>query len=461
MDFSHDGSCSIEELVIDELLAAGSYTVYVARSQSYQNRSAWALKVLHCTDSAGQEEALLHEAQMLLRAQGHHRIVRCHGLFSISSWPSDSCSARAVTLRQGLDFGPRQQHSACALLLDLHAGSLKDFVEENGRCCEALVASVVGDILQGLAHLHSRDMLHRNVTASNVLLTTSKRAVLADFALAVRASAQDICWKCGTPGYIAPEILLDGPGSPKIDIFATGVVLYFAASGQLPFQGREAVRGKADCSRDGPLSMTSPMRRLAAGLMKRQPEGRPSAEEALTRLFRIPMTPDQAFVPNVPCQSRQPMRLADAEIEGTISSSTSAAKSQALLATNMSTSERFRQGRLDYDGTLASPLGCSIKECRIEEEVGTGAQVSEHWPWAANPRRLRHWLSLKMRRLSSDTSRTLGSTSQMSSPWDMPPEAPRSGTSTGIVNVFKFFPCSAPRCHYVPATFSSIRVVPV
>ena len=59
------------------------------------------------------------------------------------------------------------------------------------------------DVLAALAHLHSRGLLHRDVTPTNVIITPEGRAKLIDFGVASRPAAQTVV---GTPAFMAPEV---------------------------------------------------------------------------------------------------------------------------------------------------------------------------------------------------------------------------------------------------------------
>uniref|UniRef100_A0A7S1EYW1 Non-specific serine/threonine protein kinase n=1 Tax=Noctiluca scintillans TaxID=2966 RepID=A0A7S1EYW1_NOCSC len=110
-----------------------------------------------------------------------------------------------------------------------------------GACREATAARLVHQVLLALAHCHSRGILHRDVKPDNMVLTAVPTngaeldCKLIDFGIAARrdGSQRDLC---GTPGYIAPEIILDtAEFTGKADMWSLGVTAVEILTGILPF----------------------------------------------------------------------------------------------------------------------------------------------------------------------------------------------------------------------------------
>jgi serine/threonine protein kinase/photosystem II stability/assembly factor-like uncharacterized protein len=105
-------------------------------------------------------------------------------------------------------------------------------------------------IADALAHAHDRQIIHRDLKGANVIITPDGRVKVLDFGLARRlnratvdavtraeASLERDRSIVGTLPYMAPEVLAGETGSYQSDIWALGVLLYEAATGQLPFGG--------------------------------------------------------------------------------------------------------------------------------------------------------------------------------------------------------------------------------
>jgi serine/threonine protein kinase len=82
--------------------------------------------------------------------------------------------------------------------------------------------------------------MHRDLKPSNILQRENGVWVITDFGLAAKAD-EDYLWKtCGTPGFVAPEILRsDEKYGQACDMFSLGVIGYIMVLGQRPFPGKE------------------------------------------------------------------------------------------------------------------------------------------------------------------------------------------------------------------------------
>ncbi|CAD8076130.1 unnamed protein product [Paramecium sonneborni] len=94
---------------------------------------------------------------------------------------------------------------------------------------------IIKQLLQAVLYIHSKGILHRDLKPSNLLLRdrNTLSVAIADFGLAefYRVDGKYIYTRCGTPGYVAPEILQDKIYDYKIDIYSAGVILFMMLSG--------------------------------------------------------------------------------------------------------------------------------------------------------------------------------------------------------------------------------------
>ncbi|DBB01817.1 hypothetical protein WJX77_001467 [Trebouxia sp. C0004] len=122
----------------------------------------------------------------------------------------------------------------------VHGGELFDKIIAEGPMSEADGRHVVQQLLDGLDHCHQQGIFHRDLKPENVLLTTNGDVKLSDFGLGHLPSSSlhnDVLQTtCGTPNYVAPEVLMQqGYYGAPADVWSLGVLLYVIMAGTLPF----------------------------------------------------------------------------------------------------------------------------------------------------------------------------------------------------------------------------------
>lgn len=119
-------------------------------------------------------------------------------------------------------------------------GSLNDIVKKRGPYTEPEARYLMVQILAGTQNLHQNSIIHRDLKLGNIFLDEKMHVKIGDFGLAALLKHPEERKKtvCGTPNYIAPEILYDqGQGhSFEVDIWSVGVILYTLLVGKPPFQ---------------------------------------------------------------------------------------------------------------------------------------------------------------------------------------------------------------------------------
>ncbi len=88
-----------------------------------------------------------------------------------------------------------------------------------------------------MSHIHCRSVIHRDIKLDNILLDCEKGVKICDFGVSkIIKKGQVIKEQCGTPAYLAPEIIIDkGYEGFYADLWSLGVLLYVMISGTFPF----------------------------------------------------------------------------------------------------------------------------------------------------------------------------------------------------------------------------------
>uniref|UniRef100_A0A0N5BC54 non-specific serine/threonine protein kinase n=1 Tax=Strongyloides papillosus TaxID=174720 RepID=A0A0N5BC54_STREA len=118
-------------------------------------------------------------------------------------------------------------------------GELYNYVHTKGKLPEDVAKPIFAQLISAVAHMHSKNVIHRDIKAENVIFSQPGWVKLADFGFSCKIQ-ENVLLKtfCGSPPYAAPELFKDqeyyGPG---VDIWALGVLLYFMLVGVTPFRG--------------------------------------------------------------------------------------------------------------------------------------------------------------------------------------------------------------------------------
>ncbi len=119
--------------------------------------------------------------------------------------------------------------------------TLKRLVDDGEALPPEVAAAMAIQIARALEAAHKAHIVHRDVKPENVLLHEDRCVKLTDFGIAQMVDAQSMTATgqiLGSPGHMAPEQVSSGDIDERSDVFSLGTVLYFMATGRLPFMGR-------------------------------------------------------------------------------------------------------------------------------------------------------------------------------------------------------------------------------
>eukprot|EP00873_Tetraselmis_striata_P015680 jgi/Tetstr1/435944/TSEL_024825.t1 len=176
----------------------------------------------------------------------------------------------------------------------LQGRDLLSSVVDRGSYAEEDARAVIIQILEALAHVHSKGVAHRDLKLENIMLCSkldSTTLKIIDFGLAGCISEERPCLTevCGTPSYAAPEVLQrDAEYDTQCDMWAVGVMLFMLLSGEPPFQAKtlpqlvKTVRSGLFSFQDPAWELVSDeAKSLVQKLLTIDPAERPTAKEAL------------------------------------------------------------------------------------------------------------------------------------------------------------------------------------
>nr|XP_038039167.1 serine/threonine-protein kinase PLK3 isoform X1 [Anas platyrhynchos] len=153
-------------------------------------------------------------------------------------------------------------------------------------------------IISGLKYLHLKGILHRDLKLGNFFINENMELKVGDFGLAACQDASDQKKKtiCGTPNYLAPEVLLRQGHGPESDVWSLGCVMYTLLCGNPPFETsdlKETYRCIKQVEYTLPAFLSLPAKHLIAGILRRNPQDRLTLEEILDHEFFKGYTPEK------------------------------------------------------------------------------------------------------------------------------------------------------------------------
>jgi serine/threonine-protein kinase len=173
-------------------------------------------------------------------------------------------------------------------------GDLKRLIDRRGRLTSQELARLGDEVCAGLAHAHERGVIHRDIKPHNILLDENGHAKVTDFGVAraldmTRATRTGFF--LGTALYSSPEQLQGHKVTPKSDVYSFGATLYQAATGEPPFTGQtpleiasQQVSRTPTPPRERGAEVSGNLEALILGCLAKDPDDRPTAEEARSRL---------------------------------------------------------------------------------------------------------------------------------------------------------------------------------
>lgn len=145
-------------------------------------------------------------------------------------------------------------------------------------------------ILEGVRYLHDNQIIHRDLKLGNLFLNDKLNVKIGDFGLAtqIKEKGERKRTLCGTPNYIAPEILNKKGHSYEVDIWSIGCVMFTLLAGQPPFETK-TLKDTYSKIRKCEYSLPQTLRRLPAELICRMlqsdPAKRPTVHECAKHPF--------------------------------------------------------------------------------------------------------------------------------------------------------------------------------
>nr|XP_009682995.1 PREDICTED: serine/threonine-protein kinase 33 isoform X1 [Struthio camelus australis]XP_009682996.1 PREDICTED: serine/threonine-protein kinase 33 isoform X1 [Struthio camelus australis]XP_009682997.1 PREDICTED: serine/threonine-protein kinase 33 isoform X1 [Struthio camelus australis]XP_009682998.1 PREDICTED: serine/threonine-protein kinase 33 isoform X1 [Struthio camelus australis] len=214
-----DGAAIQEIYSFGRKLGQGSFGVVIEVKHKDTGKK-WAIKKVNRKKAGSSAMKLLEREVSILKRVNHDHIIHLEEVFET----------------------PKRVYLVMELCED---GELKKILHSKGHFTENETRHIIQSLASAIAYLHKKDIVHRDLKLENILVKSSDideanemklNIKVTDFGLAVQKAGGSVFQSiCGTPIYMAPEVISAHDYSQQCDIWSIGVIMYMLLCGEPPF----------------------------------------------------------------------------------------------------------------------------------------------------------------------------------------------------------------------------------
>ncbi|XP_044281820.1 serine/threonine-protein kinase 33 isoform X2 [Varanus komodoensis] len=216
-----DGAAIQQIYSFGRKLGQGSFGVVIEATHK-ETGIKWAIKKVNREKAGSSAVKLLEREVSILKRVNHEHIIHLEEVFET----------------------PKRMYLVMELCED---GELKEILQKKGQFTENETRHIIQSLASAIAYLHRKDIVHRDLKLENILVKSSDideeneiklNIKVTDFGLAVQkmgGSESMFQSTCGTPIYMAPEVISAHDYSQQCDVWSIGVIMYMLLCGEPPF----------------------------------------------------------------------------------------------------------------------------------------------------------------------------------------------------------------------------------
>ncbi|XP_069693471.1 calcium/calmodulin-dependent protein kinase type 1 isoform X2 [Periplaneta americana] len=197
---------------LKELLGTGAFSEVRLAESKEKPGLMFAVKIIDKKALKGKEDSLENEIKVLRRLK-HPNIVQLLETFE-------------------------DKHKVYLIMELVTGGELFDRIVEKGSYTEKDASDLIRQVLEAVDYMHEQGVVHRDLKPENLLYYShddDSKIMISDFGLSKMEDSGIMATACGTPGYVAPEVLAQKPYGKAVDVWSIGVISYILLCGYPPF----------------------------------------------------------------------------------------------------------------------------------------------------------------------------------------------------------------------------------
>nr|XP_031315952.1 serine/threonine-protein kinase 33 isoform X3 [Camelus dromedarius] len=283
-----DGAAIQEIYTFGRILGQGSFGM-VIEAIDKETETKWAIKKVNKEKAGRSAVKLLEQEVNILKSVKHQHIIHLEQVFET----------------------PKKMYLVMELCED---GELKEILDRKGHFSENETKWIIRSLASAIAYLHNKDIVHRDLKLENIMVKSSfidgndemnLNIKVTDFGLAVKKQGRSeamLQTTCGTPIYMAPEVINAHDYSQQCDIWSIGVIMYILLCGEPPFMASseeklfELIRkGELNFKKSVWDSISDSAKSVLKQLMKVDPAHRITAKELLDNQWLTPTVYEKTF----------------------------------------------------------------------------------------------------------------------------------------------------------------------
>ena len=269
-------ACIVDFDILKELGSGSFGNVYLVRHK--ETKAEYAIKAIDKRNKTNQEEKPYFRREVEIMYKVHHKnIVKLYGHF--------------------------EDNMYCFFLMEyISKGNVYNLLptDKKKRLSTKVCSFIIRDVISAVYYLHNMKppIIHRDIKPENVLLGEGLVAKLTDFGWSNYMQGDEKrTTVCGTPIYLAPEIMEEKPHDEAVDIWCIGVLLFELVTANPPFLGNDLDTLKENVLKlkiNWPKDINVDAKNLIMKILKLDPKQRLPLEDMMKHPFITKFTPDAA-----------------------------------------------------------------------------------------------------------------------------------------------------------------------